>query len=155
MIKPFLQTCHETFATLRAHEASHRFNKPAIRFLEGVRADLDRLVPSDFLLQYDSERLEHIMRYLRALLIRLERGLLHLEKDIGKANEIKLFDDFLQEGLKHLAPESSTEKRQALDAFRWMIEEYKVSLFAQELKTPFPISRKRLELKKQEIERMA
>lgn len=154
-IKPFLQTCHETFATLRAHEASHRFNKPAIRFLEGVRADLDRLVPSDFLLQYDSERLEHIMRYLRALLIRVERGLLHLEKDIGKANEIKLFDDFLQEELKHLAPESSAEKRQALDAFRWMIEEYKVSLFAQELKTPFPISRKRLTLKKQEIERMA
>jgi ATP-dependent helicase HrpA len=35
-----------------------------------------------------------------------------------------------------------------------MIEEYKVSLYAQELKTPYPISRKRLEEKKREIERM-
>jgi ATP-dependent helicase HrpA len=35
-----------------------------------------------------------------------------------------------------------------------MVEEYKVSLFAQELKTPFPISRKRLENKVREIERM-
>jgi ATP-dependent helicase HrpA len=35
-----------------------------------------------------------------------------------------------------------------------MIEEYKVSLFAQELKTAFPISKKRLEKKRQEIERI-
>jgi ATP-dependent helicase HrpA len=35
-----------------------------------------------------------------------------------------------------------------------MIEEYKVSLFAQELKTPFPISRKRLDARMGEIERM-
>jgi ATP-dependent helicase HrpA len=33
----------------------------------------------------------------------------------------------------------------ALDAFRWLLEEFKVALFAQELKTPFPVSRKRLE----------
>jgi ATP-dependent helicase HrpA len=35
-----------------------------------------------------------------------------------------------------------------------MVEEFKVSLFAQELKTPFPISEKRLEEKRREIERM-
>jgi ATP-dependent helicase HrpA len=33
----------------------------------------------------------------------------------------------------------------ALDAFRWLLEELKVSLFAQELKTPFPVSFKRVE----------
>jgi ATP-dependent helicase HrpA len=42
----------------------------------------------------------------------------------------------------------------ALEEFRWMIEEYKVSVFAQEIKTAFPISRKRLEKKVQEIERI-
>jgi len=36
----------------------------------------------------------------------------------------------------------------------WMIEEYKVSLFAQELKTPFPISRKRLDARMEDILRM-
>ena len=46
------------------------------------------------------------------------------------------------------------EKLKAIEDYRWMIEEFKVSLFAQELKTAFPISRKRLEMKVQEIERI-
>jgi ATP-dependent helicase HrpA len=115
---------------------------------------MDRLVPPDFLLQYDTERRGHIVRYLKALLIRAERGLLHLDKVMVKSKEIKPFDEFLHESLKHLTPGSSAEKRHALDAFRWMIEEYKVSLYAQELKTPYPVSRKRLEERKHEIERM-
>jgi ATP-dependent helicase HrpA len=78
-----------------------------------------------------------------------------LEKDSIKVKDIMIYDDYLQEKLKDLPTGSSPEKRQALEAFRWMIEEYKVSLFAQELKTPYPISRKRLDGKKREIERMA
>lgn len=153
-VKPFVRAYHETVLTLRTFASAHRFNEPAKQFLESVRTDLDRLVPSDFLLQYDTERLGHIIRYLKALLVRAERGLLHLEKAIAKSKEIKPFDEFLHETLKGLTPGSSAEKRHALVAFRWMIEEYKVSLYAQELKTPYPVSRKRLEEKKREIERM-
>ena len=153
-IKPFVQAYHETVVTLHTFESAHRFNEPAKQFLRSVREDLDRLVPPDFLLKYDTERRGHIVRYLKALLIRAERGLLHLEKVMAKSKEIKHFDEFLHETLKHLPPGSSAEKRQALDAFRWMIEEFKVSLYAQELKTPYPISRKRLEEKKRDIERM-
>ena len=40
--------------------------------------------------------------------------------------------------------DASEEKRNKTDELRWMIEEYKVSLFAQELKTPYPVSPKRL-----------
>jgi ATP-dependent helicase HrpA len=153
-IKPFVQAYHETVATLRAFEMSHRFDKPAKQFLESVRLDLDRLVPPDFLQKYDTERLEHIIRYLKALLLRAERGLMHLEKALAKAKEIKPFDDFLHKTLEPPTSKSSATKRQAIEAFRWMIEEYKVSLYAQELKTPYPISRKRLEEKKREIEGM-
>jgi ATP-dependent helicase HrpA len=153
-IKPFVQAYHEAVASLHTLDMSHRSNKPAMQFLATIHADLERLVPPDFLLKYDSERLGHIVRYLKALLIRAERGLLHLEKANIKIHEIRYFYEFVHETLKHLAPGSSIEKRQALEAFRWMIEEYKVSLFAQELKTPYPISRKRLEGKKREIERM-
>jgi ATP-dependent helicase HrpA len=46
------------------------------------------------------------------------------------------------------------EKRKTLEDFRWLIEEYKVSLFAQELKTPYPVSKKRIAEKMREIERM-
>ena len=56
--------------------------------------------------------------------------------------------------LEELSPHASPEKKEALEAYRWMVEEFKVSLFAQELKTPFPISEKRLEEKRREIERM-
>jgi len=49
---------------------------------------------------------------------------------------------------------ASEEKRRALDDFGWMIEEYKVSLFAQELKTAIPISRKRIEARMAEIQSM-
>jgi ATP-dependent helicase HrpA len=154
-VKPLVQAYHETAATLRAFEISHRFNDPAKQFLKDVRKDLDRLVPPNFLIRYDPERRMHIVRYLKALLIRTERGLLNLEKDRIKANDIQLYESFLKESLERVQPGSSSEKRQALDAFRWMIEEYKVSLFAQELKTPSPISRKRMEEKKKEIERMS
>jgi ATP-dependent helicase HrpA len=52
-----------------------------------------------------------------------------------------------------LGPGTSPEKRDAVEELRWMVEEYKVSLFAQELKTPFPISSKRVEEKIRELER--
>jgi len=46
-----------------------------------------------------------------------------------------------------VSPVTSDEKRKSIEEFTWMIEEYKVSVFAQELKTPYPVSRKRLETK--------
>ena len=51
-------------------------------------------------------------------------------------------------------PYATGEKRLALTEFVWMIEEYKVSLFAQELKTAIPVSRKRIDARMGEIERM-
>jgi len=53
-----------------------------------------------------------------------------------------------------LTPSASPEKRDAVEALFWLIEEYKVSVFAQELKTPVKISQKRLEEKINDIQRM-
>jgi len=63
-------------------------------------------------------------------------------------------DDWRESTLRELPAFASEEKRLALDDFGWMIEEYKVSLFAQELKTAIPISRKRIEARMAEIQRM-
>jgi ATP-dependent helicase HrpA len=41
-----------------------------------------------------------------------------------------------------------------VESFRWMLEEFRVSLFAQELKTRFPVSKKKLEDARREIEGM-
>jgi ATP-dependent helicase HrpA len=52
-----------------------------------------------------------------------------------------------QAALKKLLaqPPQSAEAQRQLEAFRWMVEEFKVSLFAQELGTPMPVSPKRLD----------
>jgi ATP-dependent helicase HrpA len=56
--------------------------------------------------------------------------------------------------LTSLTPAASEKKRSAIEDFFWMFEEYKVSVFAQELKTVIPVSDKRLEKKASEIERI-
>jgi ATP-dependent helicase HrpA len=53
-----------------------------------------------------------------------------------------------------IVKEASREREEAIETFGWMIEEYKISLFAQELKTLFPVSEKRLEKVLKEIQRM-
>jgi ATP-dependent helicase HrpA len=86
--------------------------------------------------------------------IRTERGAYAPEKDRKKTARAEGFIKALHKMLEELSPHASLEKKEALEAYRWMVEEFKVSLFAQELKTPFPISEKRLEEKRREIERM-
>jgi ATP-dependent helicase HrpA len=63
-------------------------------------------------------------------------------------------DDWRESTLRELPTFSSNKKRRALADFGWMIKEYKVSLFAQELKTAIPISRKRIDARMAEIQRM-
>ncbi len=76
------------------------------------------------------------------------------ETDAAKAEEIRFFTDNLNVLLKRLSPDASEEKRAAVEEYFWLIEEYKVSVFAQELKTPVRVSKKRLEGKLKEIERI-
>jgi ATP-dependent helicase HrpA len=119
-----------------------------------IRQEMDALVPQNFLELHDSERLAHLPRYLNALRIRAQRGVNNAEKHRLKNARIEEFSAWLQQCEGNLSRHGSNEKRKALEAFRWMIEEFKVSVFAQELKTAFPVSAKRLEEKKKEIERM-
>jgi ATP-dependent helicase HrpA len=93
-------------------------------------------------------------RYLKALQIRADRGLLNREKDRRREEELRPFIERLTELSKNLPAFVSAEKKQALAELSQMIEEFRVSLFAQELKTAFPVSARRLEEKLNEIDRM-
>jgi ATP-dependent helicase HrpA len=88
------------------------------------------------------------------LKIRAERGAYDREKDQEKAGWIRPFNEALRRNLRDISSRASFEKRKRFEEFFWMVEEFKVSLFAQELKTPFPVSAKRLEKKLREVERM-
>jgi len=149
-----LKALYDAAELLRSLEAANRGNRPVLSFLAELREELPRLLPADFLIRFSEDRMIHICRYLRALVIRAERGALHLEKALERRREIKEIIDRHAELLRDLPPYATVEKRQALTEFAWWIEEYKVSLFAQELKTAIPVSHKRIGARLRDIERM-
>ena len=127
-------------------------------YLDAINADLNRLVPKNFLEIYTVARLVRIPRYIEGLRIRLERGRIGPEKDKAKAAQVepyvfeltRLDAEFKKLGQGIASPNS--EKRLAVEELRWMIEEFKLALFAPEIKAAFPISAVRLAKKIREID---
>ena len=100
----------------------------------GLAQDLQRLVPPDLLTRTPHEQLQHLPRFLRAMVIRAERAVNNPAKDADKAAQV---DDF--NGWEKYVPQSKHE------TFRWMLEEFRVQVFAQELGTAQSVSVKKLE----------
>jgi ATP-dependent helicase HrpA len=100
----------------------------------GMENDIQRLSPQDILARTPHAQLHHIPRYLRAIQVRAERAALSPAKDDSKAAQI---DDF--DGWEDHVDSVNRE------TFRWMLEEYRVSVFAPELGTAQKVSAKRLE----------
>jgi len=152
---PVLKAYHETRTTIYALETAYNTNRAVLQFLKGLRTELSKLIPETFVDLYDADRIIHLVRYMKALEIRAQRAVVDFEKDRAKSDEIRIFTESLNQLLKELSPTTSKEKKAAIEAYFWLIEEYKVSVFAQELKTSVPVSKKRLKEKLKEIERMA
>ncbi|MFN2302141.1 MAG: DUF3418 domain-containing protein, partial [Anaerolineales bacterium] len=130
--------------------------KPQVEaFLEEMRSQLNKLVPRNFIRLYTDDRLLRLVRYIQAIGLRVERGWVNPEKDRAKANRIEPYARRLARLAQNLGLESSLEKRQAMESFFWMLEEYKISVFAQEIKTAHPVSPQRLEKQLEKIESMA
>jgi len=90
------------------------------------------------------EYLQQIPRYLKALRLRIEKQPANPERDGKNAASIGLIWQKWQDKINQINASGRLIPR-ALQDYRWLIEELRVSLFAQELKTPFPVSIKRLE----------
>jgi ATP-dependent helicase HrpA len=151
---PVLTAYHDARSRIYKLQQANRANGKAVSFFEGLTRELERLVPPTFVAIYDIRRLDHLPRYIQAAAIRTRRAVVDFEKDRAKSTEIMKFTDGLNQLLKALSPSVSDEKRQTIEDYFWMVEEYKVSVFAQELKTAIPISEKRLDKKLKEIGRM-
>jgi len=108
----------------------------------GIRAEVDGLLRKPFLRTIPYHQLQHVPRYLKAILVRAERASLNPVKDAAKVERIKPY--ILALGQLNVAT-LSPAKRAQLQALRWMIEEYKVSCFAQELGTQGTISERVLD----------
>ncbi len=105
----------------------------------GMAEDLAQLVPADVLRLTPFERMKHLPRYLKAMQARADRWKRDQAKDAQRAGEI--------------APFAAAVKKLGVRAgdFRWLVEEFRVSLFAQELGTAAAVSAVRLTRAMQEL----
>ena len=122
----------------------------AERFAE-YRRQVSLLVPADFLQWVARPRLPDLCRYLKGLRIRVERAQVSPGKDALKARQIALHEERYAQAVS--GGNLSAASREQLREYLEMIEEFKVSLFAQELGTAYPVSGKRLDKKWLEVAR--
>jgi ATP-dependent helicase HrpA len=113
------------------------------RFAGTLRAERDALVYPGFFAATPWAQLNHLPRYLKTLERRLARHLERPDRDARHTDQIALWWNRYRERAERERAAGRVSAR--LAAFRWLLEELKVSLFAQELKTPFPVSWKRVE----------
>ncbi|MDC8015657.1 ATP-dependent RNA helicase HrpA [Tahibacter soli] len=106
---------------------------------DDLREQLDSLVHPGFAREVDKARLTHYPRYLKAMRLRAERLRQDATRDQARMLTVQ---GYWREYLKRRASGGTDA---SLDELRWLIEELRVSLFAQELRTPEPVSAKRLQ----------
>ena len=85
--------------------------------------------------------LQHFARYLKAITLRLDKLKGDPARDAQRLAELRALD---QRYTRRLAELKGTHDAR-LEEFRWLLEELRVSFFAQELRTPQPVSVKRIE----------
>src|SRR6185295_18973656 len=104
---------------------------------DDLREQLDALVYPGFVRALDKAHLAHLPRYLKAMRLRAERLRQDATRDQARMLTVRLY---WADYLKFKASGDADEA--ALEELRWLIEELRVSLFAQELKTAEPVSPK-------------
>ena len=115
--------------------------RPPKDVADDVAAQLQRLCPKRFALDTPWAQLQHLPRYLKAITARLDKLRADPARDAKLMAEVRPLE---QRYTRRLA-ELKGARDARLDDFRWQLEELRVSLFAQELRTPQPVSVKRLD----------
>jgi ATP-dependent helicase HrpA len=102
---------------------------------------LQRLMPKRFLHAAPWDRLQHLARYLKAITLRLDKYRADPARDAARLAELRP----LEQRYWRLVAERKGVVDERMLEFRWLLEELRVSFFAQELRTPQPVSVKRLD----------
>lgn len=113
--------------------------------LADVKEQVANLVPSGFVSRTPAARLPHIERYLRAAYIRIQKAATNPSGDDALAWQIQDVNDKVEAARAAAASRAyDPGAAAALDEARWMVEELRVSLFAQQLGTNGKVSAKRI-----------
>jgi ATP-dependent helicase HrpA len=120
-----------------------RASSPALLpALADVRAQLQGLVHRGFVTETGVRRLPDLVRYLRGIEQRMDKAALNVARDRQATYTIQTLTEEYQHRLA--AVPAGRQPPPELAEVRWMLEELRVSLFAQTLGTPYPVSDKRI-----------
>jgi ATP-dependent helicase HrpA len=116
-------------------------SRPPKDVADDITAQLQRLCGKRFIATTPWAPLQHFARYLKAITLRLDKLRADPARDATRLAELRPLE---QRYLRRLAELKGSHDAR-LDEYRWLLEELRVSLFAQELRTPQPVSAKRLD----------
>lgn len=137
-----IRIASEIFAELHTVDARLAGKYPPA-LITDLREQRANLIYAGFLSATPWPYLQHLPRYIKAMQRRLDKFAERGQRDLTHIASLK---NWWQRYLAYIEKaQRINPNKEELIAFRWMLEELRVSLFAQELKTPFPISFKRLE----------
>ncbi|NEA24473.1 ATP-dependent RNA helicase HrpA [Actinomadura bangladeshensis] len=129
-----------------AHEVDRRLRGTAsltlVPALTDIRGHLGKLIHPGFVTATGWARLHDLPRYLRALQVRLDKLPENPGRDRTLAHQVDVLAQEYEQTLRRLHP--SRRDDEPARQVRWMLEELRVSLFAQQLGTRFPVSDKRI-----------
>jgi len=124
-----------------AKQVRGKVNPRWLASLTDIQSQLDDLISKDFVRQTPEIWFNQIERYLKALQVRLQK----LDQDPSKDQKsIRQFQPILKM-YQNIAQEPAYQNQPGLVEIRWMLEELRVSLFSQPMKTLKPVSIQRLE----------
>lgn len=136
IIKQILQAYHQLNKKMKKQ------NQLAFAIAVGdIKSQINRLMPSGFLGSVPFEWLKQYPKYLNAMMSRLDKLQGNIQKDKLLQLKITPWQDQFDALVTQLP--ANIECFEEVQQLRWMIEEYRVSLFAQELGTVIPVSDKR------------
>jgi ATP-dependent helicase HrpA len=138
------ELARQTLIVLQEYAALQK-KLPQIKTFAEARADIEQqlaqLLSKQFISLTPVSQFSHLPRYLKAVALRIDKLKADPARDVQRMGELR---PLLQQYLR-----TFTQRKGQLDArledFRWLLEELRVSLFAQELRTPMPVSAKRLQ----------
>jgi ATP-dependent helicase HrpA len=135
-------------------EASVELRRSRAVLPEASAADIDRqmadLLQDDFLVDTPWQWLKHVPRYLRGVALRIEKirsG--HAPRDLRALEELAPHTARLNAYNDRIGDQADPDDE--VVQYRWMLEEFRVSLFAQELGTSLKVSSQRLDRQWEEI----
>ena len=127
------QAVNKKLPAFKAHTAA----------LQDIEAQVKRLMGRNFIAETPFERLQNYPRYFKGIQVRLDKLKANPARDAQlMADYAPLWTNYERRAIQ-LAKLGTADPQ--IEQFRWLLEELRISLFAQELRTPVPVSVKRLE----------